>query len=187
VALEQRCSKGHYYDTAKHTTCPYCGVAGLELDSKTMPKRPGGEASGTQPKDLPLERGADPGATKPFFMEREGIDPPVGWLVCIDGPDRGLDYRIRAENNSIGRDFTMRICIAGDETISREDHAFVIYDPVTNSYTLRPGVARGLAYLNRGPVYESSPLRPFDEIKLGKTTLLFVPLCGDFGGKSFRW
>jgi hypothetical protein len=97
-----------------------------------------------------------------------------------------MDYRIRSENNSIGRSETMRICISGDETIARENHAFVSYDPESNSYTLLPGSARGLVYLNRGPVYSQSPIRPFDEIKLGNTTLLFIPLCGDFGGK-FRW
>ncbi len=185
MALEQRCKNGHYYDTAKHMTCPYCGVADLDI-GKTEPKR-GGEQWSTRPKDQPRQRDAEPGATVGVYTGSIGIDPPVGWLVCIDGPDRGTDYRVRAENNSIGRSETMRICISGDESIAREDHAFVIYDPETNSYTVRPGSARGLVYVNRGPVFEATPLRPFDEIKLGKTTLLFVPLCGDFGGKSFRW
>ncbi len=186
MALEQRCSNGHYYDTAKHTTCPYCGVAGLDI-GKTVPKRPAGESFPTHPKDAPGEPGEDPGKTVGIFKSRIGIDPPVGWLVCIDGPDRGMDYKIRSENNSIGRSETMRICIDGDETIARENHAFVSYDPESNTYTILPGIARGLVYLNRGPVYGPANLRPFDEIKLGNTTLLFVPLCGDFGGKSFRW
>jgi hypothetical protein len=181
----ERCSKGHYYDAAKHTACPYCGVAGLDI-GKTQGKRPEG-GDPTEPKDRRGERGTDSGVTIGILPDKIGIDPPVGWLVCIDGPDRGMDYRIRSENNSIGRDVTMKICVAGDENISREDHAFVSYDPESNSYYLVPGVARGLVYLNRGPVYGPTPLRPFDEIKLGRTTLLFVPLCGDFGGKSFRW
>jgi hypothetical protein len=133
-----------------------------------------------------VERGGEPGATIGIVKGKIGIDPPVGWLVCIDGPDRGMDYRIRSENNSIGRSETMRISIDGDETIARENHAFVSYDPESNIYMLLPGSARGLVFLNRGPVYSPSPIRPFDEIKLGNTTLLFIPLCGDFGGK-FRW
>ena len=186
MALEQRCSAGHYYDTAKHSSCPYCGVAGLDL-GKTTPKRPANEPQATQPKDQPVMRGAEPGATVGYFKDRLDIDPPVGWLVCIDGPSRGTDYRIRAGNNSMGRSESMRICIDGDETIARENHGFVSYDPESNTYTVLPGIARGLVYLNRGPVYAPSPLRPFDEIKLGNTTLLFVPLCGNFGEKPFRW
>jgi hypothetical protein len=186
MALEQRCSRGHYYDTAKHTSCPYCGVPDLDI-GKTTPKRAGSDPVPTQPKDEPWERSAPPGATKGIFQKEIGIDPPVGWLVCIDGPDRGRDYRIRSDNNSIGRAETMQICIAGDDSISRENHAFVAFDPASNTYTVRPGTARGLVHLNRGAIFEAATLRPFDEIKLGNTTLLFVPLCGDFGGKTFRW
>jgi hypothetical protein len=183
VALEQRCSSGHYFDTTKHSACPYCGVAGLDI-GKTVPKRPGGESIPSEPNDRP---GGEPGVTVGIFKSRLDIDPPVGWLVCIDGPNRGADYKIRSENNSIGRSETMRICIDGDGTIARENHAFVSYDPESNTYNLLPGIARGLVYLNRGLVFGPSPLRPFDEIKLGNTTLLFVPLCGNFGEKSFRW
>ena len=31
------------------------------------------------------------------------FDPVVEWLVCIDGPEKGRDYRIRSGNNYIGR------------------------------------------------------------------------------------
>jgi hypothetical protein len=184
VALEQRCNNGHFYDTAKHTTCPYCGVAGLDI-GKTVPKRSAGEP--TQPKDRTGERGAEPGPTISIYKSRLDIDPPVGWLVCIDGPNRGSDYRIRSENNSIGRSETMQICIDGDDRIARENHAFLSYDPESNTYNILPGIARGLVFLNKGQVYGASPLRPFDEIKIGKTVLLFIPLCGNFGEKQFKW
>lgn len=185
MALEQRCNKGHYYDTAKHTTCPYCGVAGIEID-QTTPKRSSQNLAASLREEYREPR-SDPGVTIGIYKSRMGIDPPVGWLVCIDGPDRGMDYRIRSENNSIGRSETMRICIGGDETIAREDHAFLSYDPESNTYTLLRGNARGLVYLNHGPVFGPETLRPYDEIKIGNTVLLFIPLCGDFGGKSFRW
>ena len=81
----------------------------------------------------------------------------------------------------------MRICISGDDQISRENHAFISYDPESNKYTMLPGNARGLVYHNRAPVYVPSELHAFDEIKLGGTTLLFVPLCGDSGAPGFKW
>ena len=30
-----------------------------------------------------------------------GVEPVVGWLVCIDGPSRGSDYRLHAGYNYI--------------------------------------------------------------------------------------
>jgi FHA domain len=185
VALE-RCINGHLFDPAKHTACPHCGVPGLDISMKTLPKRPPEEGR-TQPKGETAADQGDAGPTMPYFQERIGIDPVVGWLVCKDGPSRGMDYRIRSENNSIGRSENMRICIDGDPSISREYHAYISYDPQANIYTLLPGNARGLAYLNKQPVYSPAQLAPFDEILLGKTTLVFVPLCGDFGGRGFRW
>lgn len=155
--------------------------------SKTIPRRQEHQQSNqSQPEQL-VGRTAAPGATIGRYKKEIGIDPPVGWLVCIDGPDRGTDYKIRSENNSIGRSETMRICISGDETIARENHAFISYDPESNTYNVYPGMSRGLVYLNRGPVFGAAQLQPFDEIKVGNTTLLFVPLCGNFGDKPFRW
>jgi hypothetical protein len=186
VALEQRCSKGHYYDTAKHSTCPYCGVQGLDV-GRTVPKHPPGGESFNQLTDQPRDRGTDDGKTTVVF-EQIGIDPPVGWLVCIDGPNRGMDYRIRAGNNSIGRSEGMKICIGGDQGISRDNHAFVLYDPDSNIYMVRPGDSAGLVHHNRKLVTEAVKLSPFDRIKLGKTTLVFVPLCVDFGDdRDVRW
>jgi hypothetical protein len=164
-------------------------VPGLDI-GKTQPKRPaasGPEESHTVPKDQYVAQGADNEVTRPVFVARIGIDPVVGWLVCIAGPERGSDYRIHAENNSIGRSETMDICIAADQRISREHHATISYDPETNKYTLLPGSARGLTHHNRQPVYGPVELRPFDEIKMGESSLLFVPFLGDFGAPNFRW
>ncbi len=157
----------------------------MDLDiGKTTPKRASGsDSSGgeTVGRDVPHA------LTQGLFEAKIGINPPVGWLVCIDGPERGMDYRIRSENNSIGRSETMRVCIAGDEGIARENHAFLTYDPESNTYFIRPGIATGMVYHNRTPVFTPIELKPFDEIKLGKTTLLFVPLCGEFGARGFKW
>lgn len=192
MPLEQRCSSGHYYDTAKFSSCPYCGVGGLDAGkgerefSRTVPKRHEHQPQNSQPEPL-VSRQVEPGATVGMYRKEIGIDPPVGWLVCIDGPDRGNDYKIRSENNSIGRSETMRICISSDDTIARENHAFLTYDPESNTYSIHSGLSRGLVYKNGLAVYGAEALKPFDQIKLGQTILLFVPLCGNFGENHFRW
>ncbi|WP_242471099.1 FHA domain-containing protein [Thiocystis violacea] len=109
-----------------------------------------------------------------------GVDPVVGWLVCIAGPERGRDYRLHTERNFIGRDPTMDVAITGDPTISREPQAVISYNPKRHTYRLAPGDSRGLAYLNDEEVIAPVELAPYDQIELGETKLLFVPLCGEW-------
>lgn len=118
------------------------------------------------------------GQTVGLNFKKLGIDPVVGWLVCTEGADKGRDYRIRSENNFLGRGENMHIVIQGDSTISRERHAVLSYDPKTNSFTLLPGSGRGIVHLNGEPLYQHRELSPYDEIELGNTKLMFVPFCG---------
>jgi hypothetical protein len=111
------------------------------------------------------------------------MDPVVGWLVCIEGPDRGRDYRIRSERNFIGRDPSMDISISGDEAISRQKHASIGFDPKKSRFTLIPGESGRNLYLNDDETYTPTPLQAWDEIELGETKLVFIPLCGE----KFQW
>ncbi len=120
MALE-RCSKGHFFDEAKHTSCPHCPVDGLD---------------------------------------------------------------IRTGNNPIGRSNQMYVCISGDDSISREQHAAIIaFEPREATFHLVPGVARGLVYLKDQPVFAPQTLQAYDEVTIGITKLLFIPFCGE----RFQW
>ncbi|MBF0376727.1 MAG: FHA domain-containing protein [Desulfamplus sp.] len=203
----KRCEQGHYYDSTKHTSCPSCGVGSLDLGS-TMPRRDNAHPS---PSPSPLTGATAPrrndnkrdddhaetiragqaagkatseeGCTVGIFRKKTGIDPVVGWLVCIDGPDRGRDYQIRSEKNFIGRSQSMNICIQNDESVSRENHASVSYNPKNRSFKLHPGDSRGLVYLNDDDVDVPTVLKPYDVIELGQTKLMFIPFCGE----QFQW
>ncbi len=107
----------------------------------------------------------------------------VGWLVCVKGPDLGRDFRIRSEQNRIGRNSLMDICVPGDKRISRDTHATITYDPRHNQFRLAPGRARGMVYLNGRSLDAPAPLRSYDMIELGETRLQFVPFCGE----DFQW
>lgn len=188
----QQCKQGHFYDPKKHSSCPYCGVPGLDIDCSGARSRQ--DIGVTEPRQNPagdftvnrraqaVHNGRDEGKTQGHFAS-QGIDPVVGWLVCIEGTERGRDYRIRSENNSLGRLENNDIQIRGDEAISRERHAVLTYDPDNNVFVLQPGGGRGMVYLNGQALYSACELSPFDKIKLGKTVLLFVPCCGEF----FKW
>ncbi len=83
-------------------------------------------------------------------MEFESI---VGWLVCIDGADKGKDYRLYGKNNTIGRSENMDVYIKNDPTISRENHARLAYDRKHNNFHLIPADTMNNIYVNEEPIY----------------------------------
>lgn len=184
-----RCSHGHFFDAAKHTSCPYCGV-GAEVEGKTR-RVPDHVAAATPehvaapPAATPVApRETDPGVTRAVYRDATtGVSPVIGWLVCVDGPDKGRDFRIHSEKNFIGRSATMDIAVTGDESVSREKHASVAYDPKRRATWILPGEAAGLVYLNDQLVNTPMKLAPRDIVEVGKTKLMFWPLCDD----KFHW
>ncbi|MEG1547323.1 MAG: FHA domain-containing protein [Clostridia bacterium] len=170
----QRCPNGHYYDDTLYSCCPYC--KGEEKTcAQTMPFRDGPEvmASANSAIDKTIR----------VIVKETGIDPVTGWLVCVDGSDKGCDYRLHGGNNFIGRSPEMDICIKGDESISAMNHASVSYDFRHKNYYIAMGTGKEIVYVNDEPLSGTRTLIRFDKIEIGGTTLLFVPLCGE----DFSW
>lgn len=117
------------------------------------------------------------------FKKEHDIDPVVGWLVCIEGPEKGKDYHLWARINTIGRSDKMDVCIRNDITISKENHARLAYDPKHNNYKLIPADSTNNIYLNEEPVYTPMQIEAYDIIELGTCKLVFVPLCSE----RFEW
>lgn len=110
------------------------------------------------------------------------VEPVVGWLVCIDGPVRGVDYRIHAGYNYIGRDYG-DIHIKGDRQISRENHAMIAFDNTDNIFFVGPAAGRNLIKVNGRTVINAIELSRGDVVSIGTTKLIFIPLCGE----DFSW
>jgi hypothetical protein len=77
----------------------------------------------------------------------------------------------------------MDIRLPGDETVARRNHAIIAFNPKNREFTLIPGESEGLVYLDEDAIYEARQLTDMNVIKLGRSTLLFRPLCGD----GFSW
>lgn len=161
-----QCPKGHYYDRAKSAQCPECRrIADIGVT-------------------LPVAGQADSSDRTMLVIQKEtGVDPAVGWLVCVEGPEKGRDHRIHADNNYIGRSEKMDICIGGDDTVSRENHAVISYDTRSNTFYFAPAGGRGIVRINGKAVLATEELKAFDKIEIGNTALLFVPFCGE----RFKW
>lgn len=120
--------------------------------------------------------------TMPYLGEMDGIDPVTGWLVCIEGPQMGRDYRILSEKTLL---VEQRICTFALLEIIRflsvtMQSLFMI---LKRNFYLLPGDASGLAYLNNEAVYTPTELAAYDVIQLGRSMFLFIPLCG----VHFEW
>jgi hypothetical protein len=125
---------------------------------------------------------ARPGATVRVGMKAMDVgkpDPVVGWLVCLEGPDRGRDFRLHMEKNYIGRAPGMDVILEGDNTVSREKHGVIIFDPKRQAFWVLPGEASGLVYLNGEIVHSPTQMHRDDVIELGLTKLVLIPFCGD--------
>ena len=127
---------------------------GKTMPLDTQPVNPGGGNNWADTKDY-RDTNFDPDMDTPTmplnFDKGENIRavPPVaGWLVCIEGASKGTDYRIHSEYNYIGRSTSMDICIKGDPTISRENHAIIAYDPIDRLFYFAPSGGGSIVRLN---------------------------------------
>lgn len=195
----KRCDDGHYFDSARHTACPFCGPDISEMGETyaQVPPRPGDSGVEFEPSSSELVLPTPPpisqnppdvpsashGETVAYWGQRE-FDPIVGWLVCIEGANKGTDYRIRRGNNTIGRDPSMNI-VLDDPSISRHRQAVLAFDKRTNAFMIKEGEARGLVYRNGNPISGSEPLLSWDKLEFGdsESKYLFVPLVGE----HFQW
>ena len=191
--LEQ-CPNGHYYNSALHPTCPICAQGSIPA-TEPFPatSAPGGTYMADSPymaeNPVSVDRSVSTPSTpfQPTMIGGDlnvpgGVEPVVGWLVCVEGPMRGNDYRLHAGYNYIGRELG-DVRISGDQQISRQNHAMVAFDDADGIYYAGPSAGRNLLKVNGKTVLNAVELNRYDIISIGTTKLMFVPLCGE----HFSW
>lgn len=135
------------------------------------------------PRETPASPASKDRPSAPTRILREDtieVDAPVaGWIVVVNGPGRGGFRPVYVGMNSVGRAPSQRIVLDfGDETISREEHAFITYDDETRTFYLQHGGKSNLVRLGDAPVLAPTVLKPNDHFRIGNTTFRFVPCCG---------
>ncbi len=127
-----------------------------------------------------------PATPKTQFVRSEDIEtePVAGWVVVVKGPGRGGFRPVYVGMNSVGRDPGQRISLSfGDESISREEHAYITYDEEQRRFYVQHGGKANLVRLGNKPVLVPTELKPNDLIRVGRTTLRFFSFCGP----DFSW
>lgn len=105
--------------------------------------------------------------------------PTAGWLVVMEGPGRGASLVLEPGMSQIGRSDGNRVQLDfGDTAISREAHAFVVYDEESRKFHIGHGGKANLVRVNDQPVLANMELTHGDFVRIGETTLRFVAFCG---------
>ncbi len=201
----KRCNNGHFYDADKFTSCPYCNptVSASELtvamdqaqlyeetgapsefddeDGKTVSLQDAVSAAVNAPADAKPDM--DDNKTVSYYAQSMGADPVVGWLVCIEGSYFGESFKLKSGRNFIGRSSSMDVALTGDNSVSRERHAIVIYEPKARIFIAQPGDSRELFYLNDEVVLNNEKLKNYDVLTVGNLKLMLVACCGE----HFSW
>jgi hypothetical protein len=158
-----RCKNGHVYPKRNGRICPYCGLS-VELDSSVSNS----------------PRSASDIESMLLF---EKVEPVCGWLACVEGAFVGMSFTLHSGKNFIGRSDDMDVRLPGDDSVARRNHAIIAYDTKSRRFTLLPGDSEGMLYLDGSAVFEPKPLNDMSLLQLGRTKLIFRPLCGEF----FDW
>lgn len=178
---------------------PPVPASGPETDSGPLPETPPAPVIEPERDSVPVPAPASAQPPRPAFFpssapgdgrthilytgETSQIEPVVGWLVCVLGSQQGLSFPLSGGRNRIGRSADMDVCLSSDPEVSRNMHCILTFDPASEAFYLQAGDGRGLTYLNGTLLLTPMQLKPHDLIRVGATTLLFVPLCGE----SFHW
>ncbi len=161
------CEMGHHYYPSLSPECPEC------TKSKKLSSGVGALYAFDDEDEITIG----------YAFVQQGFNPLVGWLVCVEGPMRGQDYRFYDGNNFIGRDRSMDICLQKDESITRIRHATISYDSRSAKYYYTPGTSRNIDALNDMPIFSSVELKSGDMLEIGGSKLIFVALCSE----EFKW
>jgi len=161
--MSKFCANGHQMEDSWNI-CPYCqrtGYAGGGGLAKTRIESAPGRPAAALAAVVPLGR-------KTVLLSESPKAPVVGWLVAVDGSQRGEDFRLREGQNFIGSEAGCEI-VLNDETISGK-HASLRHKD--GKFTITDLDSTNGSYLNDLPQpIAREELKDNDVIRLGNVRL----------------
>ena len=157
------CANGHQMEDSWEI-CPYCqktGYAGSGLGKTRIEESPGVAAAAPA---------AVPAARKTVLLSQKYKAPVVGWLVALDGQQKGEDFRVRDGQNSVGSDSSCDIVLT-DPTVSSK-HASLRYKE--GKFILTDLDSSNGSYLNdKDESIAREELKDNDVVRFGDVRLKF--------------
>lgn len=158
------CKNGHQMEDS-WADCPYCLRTGYRQDATRNAGTTRAEMTETRPES---HTRFDGGKTVPLMAIKR--TPVVGWLVVLEGPQKGEDFRLREGKNLLGSSHDAEVALK-DQTVSNahaslsyKDRRFLLTDLDSTNGTFVNGGAEGISRVE---------LQDGDVVRLGETTLKF--------------
>lgn len=182
----KKCPNGHFYDNEKYDYCPYCSEK-KPLENKNNKKK--NKFSLFEKTVAKWKSDAQEDVTV-AYNEKEQIDdqltvgqyvidqvgsPVSGWIVCIEGREKGKSFEIRQGVNYVGRNANIDISFLNEPTITRDKHFSLVFEPKKAETFIKP--ENGAVYLNDEFVDGVKKLAENDTISAGDLKFIFVPYC----------
>lgn len=157
------CPQGHPMDPS-WSVCPYCPPVpteggGADVMKKTVREVTPGVPVGMEP------------VRKTMRMTEEQSTPVVGWIVDINGKQKGQDFRLRGKQTSLGAGEECDIILENEFASTR--HASIRFE--NGEYFLTDLDTTNGTLLNGKPVAKEK-LKDGDKIQIGKTEYIFKGL-----------
>lgn len=102
----------------------------------------------------------------------DGSNAKVGLLTVIEGAGKGETRVVYSGTNQVGRSTDNRIALDfGDTTISRIQHAVIVYDAARQAFRIFDGGKQNPIHVNGEQLSGDRALASGDTIRIGMTTL----------------
>lgn len=177
------CPNGHRYDPELTPECPECAMMeGFQLDLEELILDDREFANG----DIGLENIDVSGNcdAEGDTIQLAITECTAGWLVCLEGRERGKSFPLYCMSNYIGHSRKNAVCLENDLSVAALEDCVIVYDDEdAKFYFSVTENALRLRRLNGRPVLSTVELKQGDVLTIGNSNFLFVPLCGE----AFRW
>lgn len=174
-----KCSKGHFYDNQKFDECPHCkrnelqGKTEREKEFSTVAKFSNLDKTRTNSTFDTTFHSDTSGKTQSIYSKKN-MNPVSGWLVCIDGENKGRSFDLHIGKNFVGRSMKSDVII-NDPQVSRENHFSIIFEPKESKFYVSMGAS--IIHVNSEVLKSSAELFEDDVIEAGSSKFVFVPFC----------
>lgn len=178
-----QCKNHHYYDSEKYDSCPYCSPSALNTEalSDTAEVEDGDktlslefdEEDNTVSYESEILDGDE--RTIGIYDITGEVDKVTGWLVCVEGRNKGASYRIGFGRNFIGRALDMDISFSEDSGVSRKNHGMIVFDDRTSEFYVVPGA--GVIFVDGQPLESAQQLEEDMILGIGEGKYQFIPYC----------
>lgn len=157
-----KCKNGHVYDADKLKNCPHCQGIVKNLDRQA-------DSYGEGQADVPTEVSEKKGTGENGMVD---LRRNVGLLVQIEGEYAGRSFILYEGLNRIGRAGNLEISLPGEDTVSRNGHAEILYE--NGYFEIAPVKEDRIVLVNGKQVRAPMELNDRDLVGIGACVFSFV-------------